>query len=196
MAIETRVLIADDHPIFRQGLRQVVESGAGLRVVSEVADGRAALEGIEAQQPDVALLDVDMPEMDGFAVARAVFEKNLQVGLVFLTMHKDEDLFNEALDIGVKAYVLKDSAVTDIVGAVRAVLAGQHFISPSLSNYLVNRGRRAAALSREKPGLQDLTPAERRVLALVAANKTSREIGDALFVSPRTVENHRANICQ
>ena len=196
MGNETRVLIADDHPILRQGLRQAVKSVPGMKVICEAADGRVALTEIEAQRPDVAVLDVNMPELDGFAVARSVIEKKLPVELVFLTMYKDEEMFNEALDIGVKAYVLKDSAVTDLIGAIRAVVAGEHFISPALSTHLVNRSKRATALASSKPGLKDLTPAERRILTLVAENKTSREIADELFVSVRTVENHRANICQ
>ena len=131
-----------------------------MTVISEAADGRAALREIEAQLPDVAVLDVNMPELDGFAVARSVIEKKLPVELVFLTMYKDEEMFNEAMDIGVKAYVLKDSAVTDLIGAIRAVLAGEHFISPALSTHLVNRSKRSTALSNSKPGLKDLTPAE------------------------------------
>jgi DNA-binding NarL/FixJ family response regulator len=196
MANETSILIADDHPIFRQGLRQLFASVAGMRVVSEVGDGRAALAEIEAHKPDVAVLDVNMPDMDGFAVARIVKDKHLPVELIFLTMYKDEDLFNEAIDLGIKGYVLKDSAVTELIGAVRAVLAGEHFISPSLTKHLVNRRSRASMLERSKPGLKDLTPAERRILPLIANNKTSREIADELFISVRTVENHRANICQ
>jgi DNA-binding NarL/FixJ family response regulator len=191
-----RILIADDHPIFREGLRRLIESENGLEVVSEAGDGRTALREIEAFQPDVAILDVDMPEMDGFDVARAVKEKRLPVELVFITMYKDEEMFNEALDLGVKAYVLKDSAVTDLIGAVRAVLAGSNFISPALSSHLINRHGRANALERKKPGLKDLTPTERRILPLIADNKTSREIAEALFISVRTVENHRSNICQ
>jgi DNA-binding NarL/FixJ family response regulator len=196
MSDPTRILIADDHPIFRQGLRQLFESEVGLAVICEAGDGRAALREIETHNPDIAVLDVDMPEMDGFAVARSVKEKNLATELVFLTMYKDEELFNEALDLGVKAYVLKDSAVTDLIGAVRAVLAGQSFISPALSSHLINRRNRGVALERSKPGLKDLTPTERRILPLIAENKTSREIADALYISIRTVENHRANICQ
>jgi DNA-binding NarL/FixJ family response regulator len=196
MEKEVTLLIADDHPIFRQGLRQLVDSVKGMSVICEAADGRTALTEIEGQKPDVAVLDVNMPEMDGLAVARAVLAKKLPVELIFLTMYKDEELFNEALDIGVKAYVLKDSAVTDLIGAVRAVLAGKNFISPDLSTHLVKRGSRATALVRSKPGLKDLTPSERRILPLIADNKTSREIADELFISVRTVENHRANICQ
>ena len=196
MESETRILIADDHPIFRNGLRQVVESVEGLTVVCEAADGQTALKQIEEHKPDVAVLDLDMPVLDGFAVARKILEKQLTVEIVFLTMHKDEDLFNQALDIGVKAYVLKDSAVTDLLDALRALLAGKHFISPSLSTYLVNRGKRAVSLLESKPGLKDLTPAEKRILKLIAEKKTSRQIGEELFISYRTVENHRANICQ
>jgi DNA-binding NarL/FixJ family response regulator len=196
MSDATRILIADDHPIFRQGLRQLFVAESTLEVICEAGDGRTALREIETHKPDIAILDVDMPEMDGFAVARSVKEKNLAVELVFLTMYKDEDLFNEALDLGVKAYVLKDSAVTDLIGAVRAVLAGRNFISPALSTHLINRHSRTVALQQSKPGLKDLTPMERRILPLIADNKTSREIADALFISVRTVENHRSNICQ
>jgi DNA-binding NarL/FixJ family response regulator len=196
MPEQITLIIADDHPIFRQGLRQLFDSVSGMSVVCEAADGQAALTEIERQKPDVAVLDVDMPEMDGLEVARAVLAKNLPVKLILLTMYKDEEIFNEALDIGVKAYVLKDSAVTDLIAAVRAVVAGKHFISPDLSSLLVNRSTRAGALARSKPGLKDLTPTERRILPLIANNKTSREIADELFISVRTVENHRANICQ
>jgi DNA-binding NarL/FixJ family response regulator len=196
MGGETRVLIADDHPIFRQGLRQLLESVKGITVICEAADGQTALQEIERQEPHVAILDVDMPVLDGFSVARKVLEKSLPVELIFLTMYKDEELFNEALDIGAKGYVLKDSAVTDLTEALRAVLAGKHFISPALSTQLVNRGNRAASLARSKPGLKDLTGSEKRILKLIAHNKTSREIGEELFISVRTVENHRSNICQ
>src|SRR5215467_9796817 len=184
MGNETRIVIADDHPIFRQGLRQLF-TNMRMNVVSEASDGRAALAEIEEHQPDVAILDVSMPEMDGFQVARAVREKQLRVELIFLTMHKDEDVFNEALDLGVRGYVLKDSAVTDLIGAVQSVLAGKYFISPALSSLLVDRRSRAATLERAKPGLKDLTPTERRILPLIADNRTSREIAEELFISIR-----------
>src|SRR5262249_35820545 len=118
----------------------------------------------------------------------------LQVEAIFLTMHKDEDLFNEAMNLGVKGYVLKDSAVTDIAAAVKAVVIGQSYISPSLSSYLISRGSRASSLAKQRPGLNVLTPTERRILRLIAENNTSREIAEELFISIRTVDNHRANI--
>lgn len=195
MGTEIRIIIADDHPIFRQGLRQVIETDAALKVLAEAEDGETALALIQQLAPDVALLDVDMPKLDGVEVARAIREKQLAVGIVFLTMHKDEDVFNDAMDTGAKGYVLKDSAVTDIIHSIRAVAAGQHFISPQLSTYLLGRNARVASLVKQKTSLDSLTVSERRVMKLIADNKTSREIANELFVSIRTVENHRANIC-
>ncbi len=195
MATETRVIIADDHPIFRQGLRQTIERERGLKVVAEAGDGRAALEEIRALSPDVAVLDIDMPELDGFGVARALQGEKLNVGIVFLTIHREEDFFNEAINLGAKGYVLKDSALSDIINCVKAVAAGRPYVSPALTSYLFNRQERAAALSQQKPELKDLSPTERRILKLIAEYKTSREIADELFISPRTVETHRTNIC-
>jgi len=193
---EIRILIADDHPVFRAGLRQVIELSADLKVIAEAEDGTMALERVREHTPDVAVLDVDMPGMDGFEVVRALRQEKLSVEVVFLTMHKDEDMFNAAMNIEVKGYVVKDSAVTDIVASIRAVHAGQPFISPALSAYLLNRTRASARLTHEKPGIHQLTPTERRILKLLAENKTSKEIAAELFVSHRTIENHRANICQ
>jgi DNA-binding NarL/FixJ family response regulator len=194
VAHEIRIVIADDHPIFRQGLKQVIESDPSLKVVAEADDCDLAIARIREHTPEVAVLDVEMPGGDGFEVARSVRDDHLAVGLIFLTMYRDERLFNTALDIGVKGYVLKDSAVTDVVGAIKAVAAGHHFISPTLSGYLINRDRRAAALPGRVPGINSLSPTERQVIKLIAEYKTSREIADTLCVSVRTVEHHRANI--
>jgi DNA-binding NarL/FixJ family response regulator len=194
MEAEIRIIIADDHPIFRRGLRQVIETDARLKVIGEADDGVMALEQIKEAQPDVVVLDVDMPNKDGFEVARAVRDERLPVEIIFLTMHKDERFFNAALDLGIKGYVLKDSAVTEIIGGIRAVVAGQNYISPPLSNYLINRSRRAVKLVEQKPGLSELTPTERRILKLIAEYRTSREIAAELFISTRTVEHHRSNI--
>lgn len=196
MNSEIRVLIADDHPVFRAGLRQIIEMNADLKVVAEAEDGTMALARVREHQPDVAVLDVDMPGLDGFEVVRALQQEKLASEVVFLTMHKDEDIFNEAMNIGVQGYVVKDSAVTDIVASIRAAAAGRPFISPALSSYLLNRTQRNARLTQEKPGLQHLTPTERRILKLLSENKTSKEIAAESFVSHRTIENHRANICQ
>lgn len=195
METEVRILIADDHPIFRNGLKDAIESDRRLKVVAETGDGADALSKIEALKPDVAVLDIDMPHLSGIEIARAVRQKRLAVEIIFLTMHKDEDLFNEALDSNVKGYVMKDSAVLDIIRSIEEVMAGRHYISPSISSYLVNRSARSASLLNRKPSLADLTQTEQRILKLIAESKTSREIADELGISTRTVENHRANIC-
>lgn len=194
MKNEIRIIIADDHPIFRQGLKQVIEAVPTLKVIGEAEDGNAALACIEAHCPDVAILDVDMPNKDGFEVARAIVEKKLPVEMVFLTMHRSESLFNAALNLGVKGYVLKDSALADVVNSIRSVAKGENFISSALSTFLVKRSRRAAAFTEQQPTVNDLTPTERRVLKLIGDYKTSKEIAEQLFISIRTVEHHRAGI--
>lgn len=194
MEIKLRVVIADDHPIFRRGLREVIEADAGLSIVGEAEDGAAALKLIKELRPEVAVLDIDMPRLNGFELAKELARLNLPVEVVFLTMHKDEDMFNEALSLGVRGYVLKDSAVTDIAASIRAVARGEHYLSPALSNFILNRSRGAAAFAREHAGLGALTQTERRVLQLIAEHKTSREIAAELSISHRTVENHRNNI--
>jgi DNA-binding NarL/FixJ family response regulator len=190
-----RVVIADDHPIFRKGLREILEEDRELVVVGEAADGAAALGALRSLDPQVAVVDIEMPKVNGFGLAEAVRAERLPVAIVFLTMYREEDAFNRALDIGVKGYVLKDSAVVDVVSAIKTVAAGQHYISPSISSFLVNRAARGSDLARRQPGLHRLTPMERRVLKLIAEKKTSKEISAELFVSPRTVDNHRNNIC-
>ena len=196
MKPEISIVIADDHPVFRQGLIQIIEMEHGLNVVGEARDGAAALSMIKELKPDVAVLDINMPNMKGFDVARQIREQALKTGVIFLTMYDDERMFNEALNVGALGYLLKDSAISDIAGSVRAVASGQYFISPAISRYLINRSSRSAALSEKQPSLRDLTPSELRVLKLISENKTSKEIAAQLFISYRTVENHRTNICQ
>jgi DNA-binding NarL/FixJ family response regulator len=111
-------------------------------------------------------------------------------------MYDDERMFNEALNVGAKGYLLKDSAISDIVSSIRTVAAGQHYISPAISNFLVNRSARVSALGEQAPSLKDLTPTELRILKLVAQNDSSKVIAEQLFISYRTVENHRYSICQ
>ena len=194
MKDKIRIVIADDHPIFRQGLRQVVEKNARLQVVAEAEDGEAALALIREHKPDIALIDLDMPITDGFGVVRRLREMSLATRVIFLTMHQDELHFNEALNLGVQGYLIKDSAAADVVHAIQAVDAGQSYISPTLSTFLLGRSQRVAALSAQQPGLQRLTATERRVLTLLADCMTSKQIAALLGVSVRTIENHRANI--
>ena len=188
-------MIVDDHPLFRSGLRQVVESDPRFELIGEAGDGGVALKMIREKQPDVAVLDVNLPGLTGLEIALRLKGLRLPVKLIMLTMHKEEEIFNRALDLDVKGFVLKENAADEILKAIAAVAGGEHYLSSSISGYLVRRRGRAEALAAQKPGLDDLTTAERRILKLVAEKKTSRQIGAELFISPRTVEAHRANIC-
>ena len=152
------MLIADDHPIFRAGLRQVIEASADVRVVAEAGDGDEALATIESSALHVAVLDIDMPGRDGLEVARALRDRRSATRVIFLTLHTDAWFLDAALDAGVHGYVPKESAVTEIVGAIRSVHAGQQYVSPVLSGLLINRRQRADALSKELPALDALTP--------------------------------------
>jgi DNA-binding NarL/FixJ family response regulator len=190
-----KIIIADDHPIFRKGLRQAIETDHELEIVGEAQDGVEALELIEVLKPAAIVLDIEMPRKTGLEVARDIQKRNLPVEIIFLTMYKDEDMFNEAMSLGVKGYVLKECAVSDITTSVKTVVGGHHFISPAISELLVNRNDRARVLVRRKPRMEDLTVTEKKVLRFIAENKTSKEIAVTLHVSYRTIENHRSNIC-
>jgi len=194
MEDEIRLVIADDHPLMRDALRRAIEAEPGLTVVAEAGDGREALNAIVEHRPDVAVLDVDMPGLDGFAVARELREKGTAVPIVFLTVHDDPSFFESALELGAKGYILKDSAAADIVAGLRTVADGRVYASPALTSFLFDRSRRPRA-EEEPSGIERLTPMERRVLALVAAYKTSSAIAEELGISVRTVQTHRANIC-
>lgn len=195
MQTPSRILIADDHALIRKGLRQVIEADSHLAAVGEAANGREALALIAEQQPQIAILDVNMPEMNGFDVAQEIRKRKLDVAVIFLTMHKDKTFFNKAMDIGARGYVLKDGALDEIVNAVNTVVRGQPYISPPLANYLLQRLDRIGLLAKQTPELNDLTATERRVLKLIAEYKTSKEIADLLHIHYRTVDNHRTNIC-
>ncbi|HEV2381079.1 MAG TPA: response regulator transcription factor [Terriglobia bacterium] len=195
MGNEIRVIIADDHPVVRRGLRQMVEADPKLKVVGEAADGEAALAQIQELKPAIAVVDVDMPRLDGLGVAREIRKRRLPVEVVFLTIHGEEDVFHAAMDLGSKGYLLKDSAATEIVQALRAVAEGNYYVTPSLAAHLVQRRSRTREFA-ERTGLGDLTPTERRILRMVAEGKSSKSMAEELFIHYRTVENHRTNICQ
>jgi len=189
----TRVLIVDDHPIFRQGLRQIVESAAGLRVVGEAADVPGARAQLERHRPDVAVLDLNLPGGGGLELVQCCRACTPAVAALVLTMHREEATLEAALARGAAGYVLKDNAAEDVLLGIRAVAAGGLYLSPSLAGFL--GGRRAPPAPPAAPvGLAALTPTERRVLRLIAANRTSKEIAHELCIGVRTVETHRAHI--
>ena len=195
MKKQIKVLIADDHPIFRSGLRMIIEADIQLKVVGEAEDGESALARIREFQPNVAVLDIDMPPPDGLAVARQVRKEGLPVETIFLTMHSEEELLNAALDAGAKGLIVKDGAANELNACIKAVAAGKNFISPTLSGHLLKRRSQPDASTKETSAIDDLTAAERRVLLLVSESMTNKEIAGKMFISVRTVEHHRSNIC-
>ena len=196
MGNEINIIIADDHPIVRGGLSKFIDAEPRFKVIAEASDGEEAVEQIEQLRPQIAVLDIDMPKLDGFGVARELQKRKLDVEIIFLTIHSAEDLFNEAMDLGAKGYLLKESAISEIVSSIKAVSEGKHYLSPSISSYLIRRSTRSSDLAKKKPSLESLTQTERNILRLIAADKSSKEIAEELFINYRTVENHRNNICQ
>ena len=136
-----------------------------------------------------------MPKLNGIEILKAVQREKLPVKCVILTMYKDEEYFNQAMDYGVFGYLLKDSVVIELIECIEAVQSGKHYISPKISDYLLQRSEKQKALTNAIPQLQQLTKTEREVLRHLSENKTSRKIAEEMFISERTVENHRANIC-
>ncbi len=188
------IFIADDHPIFRRGLCEVIAEAEDLRLIGQAGAGDIALHQILELRPAVAILDVSMPGMNGLQVARTVMERQSVTKMILLTMHEEEALLDAAIDAGILAYVLKDHAVDDLVHAVHAVAQGKPFISSSISQHLLRRDQQKRRLREDKPGLDLLTPTERRILKSIAEDHTSKEIADRLHISVRTVETHRQNI--
>ena len=196
MTNEIRIVIADDHPLMRQGLTQVIKMEPNLNVVGEAANGHDALMMIEELKPDVAILDVDMPHQDGFQVARELLANKNPAAIIFLTIHSEEQMFHAALDLGAKGYVLKDSAIDDIVTAINEVVAERSFTSLPMTTYFTRRQNYNAVPDQQQIGLRQLTPTEYRILKYLAEYKTNKEIAEELSVSPRTIETHRSRICQ
>ncbi len=193
--IEINVLIVDDHPIFRSGLKTILESAKNILVIGEADDGKSALEFIKNRKPEIIILDVDMPGMNGIEVAKIINASFKDIKIILLTMYKEEDLFNEALDIGIMAYILKENAISEVINAIHSVNKNEYYISPAISTYLVNRTSNIAKLKNDKPGIETLTDKEKEILNLIALGKTSKDIAEELYISYKTVENHRSNIC-
>jgi DNA-binding NarL/FixJ family response regulator len=188
------VLIADDHPLMRKGLRLSVEEDPGLKVVGEASDGEAALSLITKLHPHIALLDIEMPKLDGLGVAREVFKRGLKTEIIFLTLHSNQDLFRSAMDLGCKGYILKDSAVQEVVAGIHAVASGRPYISSAITTDLLQSRNRPEP--QASPLTSNLTPTELRIMRLIAQGKTSKEIGSELSIHYRTVENHRTSMCR
>lgn len=189
----TAIVLADDHRIVRQGLRVLLTAEADFRVVGEADDGREALELVKRLNPDVLVLDLMMPGLNGLEVARQLNKQASKVGVVVLSMHDDEGFVLEALANGVSAYVLKDSNSSDLVQAVREVAAGRRYLSPPLSDRAIETYQQMAKIATMDRH-ETLTTREREVLQLSAEGYTNSEIAARLGISTRTAETHRSHL--
>jgi two-component system response regulator NreC len=191
-----RILLADDHTVVRKGLRLLLESQPDFQVVEEAADGRQAVALAEQHTPDVVVMDVAMPTLNGIEAARQISAKLPQIAVVFLSMHSDEGYVIKALKSGARAYLLKDSAEYDLINAVKAVSEGKAFFSPSISKMLVEDYMRQMQQRDVEDSYELLTTREREVLQLLAEGKNNKEVAGLLNLSLYTVETHRSNIFQ
>ena len=191
-----RILLADDHTVVRKGLRLLLESQPGLAVVAEAADGRNAVALAERETPDVVVMDIGMPQLNGIEAARQITAKHPQTAVVFLSMHSDESYVLKALKAGARGYLLKDSAEHDLIQAVRSVTEGKSFFSPAISKMLVEDYMRELQERQIEDSYELLTTREREVLQLLAEGKSNKEVAAVLNLSLYTVETHRGNILQ
>jgi two-component system, NarL family, response regulator NreC len=191
-----RILLADDHVVIRKGLRLLLESHADFKVVAEASDGRETVALTEQHSPDVVVLDVAMPKLNGIEAARQIAAKQPQTAIVFLSMHSDEGYVLKALKSGAKAYLLKDSAEHDLINAIHAVHEGKAYFSPAISRMLVEEYMRQMQEREVVDSYDLLTTREREILQLLAEGKTNKDVAAILNLSLYTVETHRSNILQ
>ena len=190
------ILLADDHTVVRKGLRLLLESQPGFHVVADAANGREAVALAADHHPEVVVMDIAMPILNGIEAARQIIAKLPQTAIVFLSMHADESYVLRALKAGARAYLLKDSAEHDLIDAVRAVSEGKAFFSPAISKMLVEDYMRQMQERKVEDSYELLTTREREILQLFAEGKNNKDVANILNLSLYTVETHRANIFQ
>lgn len=192
--MDTKVIIADDHPVFRRGLIDLIESDGSFTIIGESDNGVDAIELIKKLKPGIAILDLSMPGISGLEVIKEIRKTNLPVEFIILTMYKNEEYINKAIDLKVKGYILKDNTEDDLLTGMKVVSKGEYYMSHFISSHLIKRRGKMEELEVIKPSIKCLTPTEMKVLKLVSEYKSCKEIAKEMHVSPKTVENHRSNI--
>lgn len=192
----TTILLADDHTVIRSGLRMVLEKQSDFQVVGEAGDGRQAVKMAQELRPDVIVMDIAMPNLNGIDAAKQIVNQDSHIAVVILSMHSDEGYVMRALKSGAKAYLLKDSAEADLIRAVRAVREGKSFFSPAVSRMLLEDYVRQLQQRGAEDSYELLSPREREILQLIAEGKTNKEVAAMLNLSLYTVETHRTHILQ
>jgi DNA-binding NarL/FixJ family response regulator len=194
--VQIRIVLADDHTIIRSGLRLLLEQQADFKVVAEGEDGRQAVQLVAKHHPDVVILDIGMPQLNGIEATRQIVAQEGHRNVVILSMHSDESYVLRALKAGARAYILKNAAEADLIRAVRAVSEGKSFFSPVISKMLLEDYVRQVREKEVEDSYDLLTPREREILQLLAEGKTNKEVASVLGLSPHTVETHRGNILE
>jgi two-component system, NarL family, response regulator NreC len=193
---QIRIALADDHAVMRTGLRLVLERQADFAVIGEASDGREAVALVQRETPDVLVMDIGMPNLNGIEAARQVAAAAPQVAVVILSMHSDESYVLRALKAGARGYLLKESAESDLIAAIRAVHAGKAFFSPAVSRMLVEDYVRQLQDREIEDSYELLTTREREILQLVAEGKSNKEVAAILNLSLYTIETHRGNLME
>jgi two-component system, NarL family, response regulator NreC len=191
-----RLLLGDDHTLLRQGLRKILEEQPDWEVVAEASDGRDAVRRALATQPDVAILDIGMPLLNGIEATRQIVRRLPNTRVLILSMHSDEAYIMQALQAGAHGYLLKDSADTDLIHGVTAVGAGKSFFSPAVAKVMLDDYVRQLAEKGIADRFESLSEREREIFQLIAEGRSNKETADLLSISPATVETHRAHILQ
>jgi two-component system, NarL family, response regulator NreC len=193
---QVRIFLADDHTVMRGGIRLVLERQPDLHVVGEASDGRETVNAVERLHPDVVVMDIAMPNLNGIEATRQILANGVAVSIVVLSMHSDEEYVLRALKAGARGYLLKESAEADLIAAVRAVISGKSFFSPAVSRLLVEDYVRQLQDRDIEDSYELLTTRERETLQLVAEGKSNKDIANLLNLSVYTVETHRSNIME
>ncbi|MFQ5718051.1 MAG: response regulator [Acidobacteriota bacterium] len=189
-----RVFIADDHTLFRQGVRRLLEDTEIAEVIGEAADGADAVRKVVECSPDVVLMDISMPHLNGIEATRQILKKTPEQRILILTMHDNEKYIGQILRAGAAGYLLKDTPSNDFLSAIKAVHRGDSYLSPSVSRKILDGLFQDRESRGRRTGVDLLTPREREILTLLAEGKSNREIAELLFISPKTVDVHRTNI--
>jgi len=192
---KTRVLLAEDHTIVRKGLRSLLDKETGIKVVEEAEDGREAILKAEELYPDVVVMDIAMPGLNGLEATRQIKKRFPDIKIIILTMHANEEYILQSLKAGASGYLIKKAAPVELISAINAVHKGNSFLSPSISRMVIDEYiRRSKEISEGEEGFERLTVREREVLQLIAEGRKTREIAELLYISIKTVETHRAHI--
>jgi two-component system response regulator NreC len=191
-----RIVLADDHAVIRSGLRALLQQQEGFQIVGEASDGREAVDLVEKTKPNVVVMDITMPNLNGIEAARQIAAKGLGVAVVVLSMHADEGYVLRALKAGVRGYLLKESLESDLIQAIHSVHQGKAFFSPAVSRVLVEDYMRQLQDRDIEDSFDLLTTREKEILQMVAEGKSNKDVANALNLSVYTVETHRSNIME